>query len=376
MKKIMLLAGEISGDSHAARLVTAIKKAQPDADVFGMGGSRLAKAGCRIVQDIDGMSVIGLVEVIKKYGFFKRIFDRLIKTALTEKPDVIVLVDYPGFNIRFAKKIKKLLNVKIVYFIAPQLWAWGRNRAAVLRQLVDLMIVVLPFEKEFFEKEGIRRVEFCGHPIRGYLPLEKDRNTLRSEIGCGAEDFAVTLLPGSRKNEVKNFLPVMLEALGLCAGKIPGLKVYLGCAGKVVERLIEQIVDKSHIDIEVIDSAVYEHVSASDLVLVSSGTATLETGLMAIPMVIVYRVKFFTWLVARMLIRVKFIGLINILHNKKVVPELVQFDATPARVARQVLDFYNHPENLEQIRGELLRTKQILGDSEPENRAAKLILEL
>ena len=269
---------------------------------------------------------------------------------------------------------KALPGTRIVYYIAPQLWAWGRGRAKGLRRLVDTLIVILPFEKKFFEDQGFGRVAFCGHPMRDYLPLAASRKALRDDFSASPEnEFIVTLLPGSRLNEIERMLPVMLGGLCRVREEIPGLKVELGCAGYELRPTIERIASGSDIPVGIHEEKIYELIGASDLVLTSSGTATLETGLIGTPMMILYRVSFLTWLAGRLLVKIKNIGLINIVHGRTVCPEYIQFNLTPHNIASDVLELYRSPGTLAVMRRELGRTRDMLGPSGAQDKAGELI---
>ncbi len=370
MKRIMVLAGEPSGDRHAAALVEGLRAVRPGVEFFGMGGERMARAGVRLEADIEGMAVVGLVEVIRRYGFFRRRFRQLLDLAARERPDAVILVDYPGFNLRFARALKKRCAVPVIYYIAPQLWAWGRGRGRMMARLVDLLVVILPFEADFFRAQGLSRVFCCGHPALEYLPLQTSRDELRARLDVRG-GLVLTLLPGSRTGEVARHLPVLLDAADLARAEIPDLRVYVACAGEAVRAMTQEMCAGRPVRVET--GLTHELVTASDLVVAASGTATLETGIIGTPMIILYKVSFWTWLVARFLVSLPVIGLVNIVLGRRVAPEFIQFAATPERIAREVARLARDGQARGAMRAEFEGVRRLLGGPGASGRAARAV---
>ncbi|MCX6338768.1 MAG: lipid-A-disaccharide synthase [Candidatus Aureabacteria bacterium] len=336
---IVVVAGEVSGDKHAAKLIAEIRKREPRAEICAAGGDAMENAGARLLYNLVDMAVLGSVEVLRNYGTLRRIFYSLLAFIEKRKPDAVVLVDYPGFNIRLAKKIKqRRLPVRVIYYISPQVWAWGTRRKKTIRRNVDRMIVILPFEKEFYADTELP-VEFVGHPMLDDLKVETSREEFCRRTGVGPRARVVALLPGSRWNEVRRHLPVMLAAAALMKRTMPELQFIMSEPPSAFRRFIENAIARSAVHVGVIRESIYEVIHASDIVLVASGTATLETACVLKPMVIMYKVAWPTYLLARLLVKLPYIGLVNVIAGRKIMPEFIQRDATPARIAAAALDF-------------------------------------
>ncbi len=299
----------------------------------------MESAGAQLLYNLVDMAVLGSVEVLRNYGALRRIFYSLLAFIEERRPDAIVLVDYPGFNIRLAKKIKRRrLPVTVIYYISPQVWAWGMRRKRTICRNVDRMIVILPFEKEFYADTALQ-VEFVGHPMLDDLRVETGREELRRRMGMEPRARVVALLPGSRWNEIRRHLPVMLAAAALMRRAIPGLQFAMREPQAAFRTFVESTIASGAVPVKIVPESIYEIIHASDIVLVASGTATLETACMLKPMVIMYKVTWLTYLLGRMLVKLPYIGLVNVIAGKKIMPECIQRDATPERVAAAALDF-------------------------------------
>lgn len=372
-KTILIVAGELSGDLHAAGLVQRLKTLCPDCRFFGLGGRNMKAAGVDISFDLTSLAVVGFVEVLKHYALFKKIFDGILHKAGEEKPDAAILVDYPGFNLRLAKELKKM-GIPVVYFISPQVWAWGRERLAFIRETIGLMLVLFKFEETLYN-DGTFNVKFVGHPLLDTVRPTMSREDLLDSVGFNKQAPTIALLPGSREKEVSNHLPVMLEAAGKIHRAKPGAQ-FLICRSSTVTRLtLKSIIEKTSIDFpyKILDNETYNGVAASDMAIVASGTATLETAILSKPMVIIYKVTLATWLLAKLFVKIPDIGLVNVVAGKRIVPELVQFDATPGKIARTALEILNDPSKREKISVELSNLKNTLGSCGAYERAAEEI---
>ena len=369
--RVMIIAGETSGDLHAAHLVRSLKSHDHHIEIFGVGGKRMKEEGADIVCDIVDLAVVGFVEVLKNIGTFKKLFEKLLKLLETKRPDAVILVDYPGFNLRFAKKAKEK-NIPVIYYISPQIWAWGEKRIAEIKKCVDKMIVIFGFEEELYKQAGIK-VSFVGHPFLDIVkPAWKKEETIK-HLHAKHHSLKIALLPGSRAKEIERHLPIMLKACEKIREMLPDTEFILSRRKELDGSIYNKIIAGSPIKPHSLENRPYEIMGASDLVLVSSGSATLETAIMQKPMVIIYKTSFITWLLAKNLIKIPDIGLVNVVAGKRIVPELVQFEVTPSNLARESLNILNDKNLQEHIKKDLMKVKEKLGDSGAVDRAARLI---
>lgn len=373
-KKIMMIAGEASGDLHGSSLVLALKELEPGVKLIGMGGEKMVGAGLQSFQDIRELSVIGFFEILISLEKFKAAFNVLVGKLDSERPDCVVLIDYPEFNLRFAKEAKKR-GIPVVYYISPQIWAWRRGRVRTVRKFVDKMIVILGFEKEFYAKEGID-VEFVGHPLLDAVKPAFEKKEFLKRNGLDPAFKTIALLPGSRLTEVKRNLPVMLKAAKRIKDRFGDTQFIMAKPHGIEDSVYEKILGRSPIKPAVVEDYPYDCINAAELVVVASGTATIETAILEKPMLIIYRVSFFTWLVGKLLVKIPFIGLVNIVAGKQIVPELIQFDATPSKIASEVSSLLSSPEKMESMRMRLAAIKARLGEAGASKRAAEIILKM
>lgn len=361
---LFISTGDISGDNATARLLESLRK-KTDCEIahFGLGGEKLKALGQDQLASMDQIAVIGFWEVAKNYFFFRSLFYKTLEEIKKRKPDICLLVDYPGFNLRLAKEIKKL-NIPIVYYISPQVWAWGKKRIPAMRENIDLMLSILPFEKDFFDKNDIN-TEFVGH----YLTEDIPDNYLASEI---KENGHLALLPGSRKQEIEKMLTPMLDAARLIH-KRHRIKIVLAAIKGLYD--YESVVQKySDIDIEIVYNNSRKVLFDSKVVITASGTATLETGLIGRPMVIIYKTGFLTYQIAKRVVELDKIGLINLVHNQKVVPELIQNEASPKQIAFEIDKYLSDKNYFEKTKTELDKTVTLLGEGSASDNAADQIL--
>lgn len=371
-KRIMIVAGEASGDLHGAALVAAMKEGEDRLSFYGVGGDRMREAGVRLTARASDMAVVGLTEVVSRLGKILGVMRDLRRALREERPDLVILIDYPDFNLPLARAAKKE-GIKVFYYISPQVWAWRRGRVEQIKRYVDRMAVILPFEEEFYARHGLN-VHFVGHPL---LDLVKPRwgageAAERLKIPPGAP--TVALLPGSRMSEVRRLLPVMVEAADLLRRDFPKIRFLLPLAETIPEGYVQDLIKQRRVEIGVMKNCIYDCLALSDGAVVASGTATLETALMEVPMVIVYKVSPLTYTLGRILIRADCIGLANIIAGKKVVPELIQGEATGSRVADEVRGMLNDEEGRRRIKEELSHIRESLGRPGAAKRAAALAL--
>lgn len=372
-KNILVVAGEASGDLHAGHLVRQLKTIRPDLSFFGLGGKNMRDAGVKVASDLTELAVVGFFEILKNYGIFKKFFRGILERTDALKPEAAILVDYPGFNLRLAKELKKR-GVKVVYFISPQVWAWGKKRIAFIKRHVDLMLVLFKFEETLYS-DGRFNVKFVGHPLLDIVRPSSSRLRLLEEIGFKTQFKTIALLPGSREAEVRRHLGVMLEAARRIHAGATNTQFLVCRAGTLPRQLFKDTLDRTKIDFpyKILDNRTYDGLEASDFAIVASGTATLETAILNRPMIIIYKVATLTYLLARMCVKIPHIGLVNVVAGEKIVPELIQFEATGKKIAETALRLLGDKNALEKIHAELYALKNTLGIPGASARAASEI---
>ncbi|HUV50304.1 MAG TPA: lipid-A-disaccharide synthase [Anaerolineae bacterium] len=368
-KSVMIIAGEASGDIHGSRLVTAMHKRNSDLFFYGIGGRALRDVGVKILVDAEELSVIGITEVFSKLrDILKGI--RIAKRSLKRmRPDLLILIDFPDFNLHVAATAKKL-KIPVLYYISPQVWAWRPGRVSKIGKLVDHMAVILPFEQQFYRKHNVP-VTFVGHPL---LDNKHATDNICGNITTGAS--VIGLLPGSRDGEIARHLPVMLKAAGLIAKRAGKVKFIISIAPSIEREHIEDIVKnyKQKIDFDIIADSVDKVFRKCRLVVAASGTVTLEAAISGTPMLIIYKVSPISYWLGKIMIRIKNIGLVNLIAGREIVPELVQSKASPENIADTVLNMLNDASGLERLRKELLSVKDSLGGPGASERVAEIAL--
>ncbi len=370
-KKILIIAGEASGDLQASHLVKSLKSLNPHLEIFGLGGKNMKEAGVKIIYNMVDLAVVGFLEVIKHIGTFKAIFNSLVSILDTKKPDAVILVDYPGFNMRFAK-VAKSKNIPVIYYISPQIWAWGQERIEEIKKYVDKMIVIFGFEEKLYRSAGVK-VSFVGHPFLEIVKSSQKRETTLKHLHARHNTVKVALLPGSRAKEVERHLPVMLKACEMIKTYLPKSEFILSRRKELGKKTYNRTIRKSAIKPHSLENQPYEIMDAADLVIVSSGSATLETAIMEKPMIVIYKTSIVTWLLAKNLIKIPNIGLVNVVAEKKIVPELVQFGLTYSNLAEEALKILKDRKLRDGIKKDLRELKQKLGSPGACQRAAQII---
>jgi lipid-A-disaccharide synthase len=363
--ELAIVAGEVSGDIQAGRLIKEIKVISPDLKIWGICGPRMQGEGVEEISDITELAVVGFFEVIKNYGRIRKVFYKILDEIKKRKPNAVVLVDYPGFNLRLAKEIKKI-GIPVFYYISPQVWAWGKGRLKQIREYVSKMIVIFPFEKEFYEKENIP-VEFVGNPIIDVIENYKlNEENLKRELDVSSGEKLIGILPGSREKEILRHLPVFLET----AKKIKDAKFVIAAASENTYRLIDAVLGEEKCSFPVLLGRAYEIMNASDLVLTSSGTATVETACFETPMVVIYKLNWLSYFFIKLAADIKYIAMVNVIAGEKIVSEFVQNDANPSNIAKAAVGILENPVK---IKTELIKIKQKLGEKGAAKRAAEII---
>lgn len=373
--RVMIVAGEASGDLHGSYLVRAMKEINPSLSFYGIGGEKMREEGVRLLAESSDLAVMGLIEVFSRLKFILGVLNRLKKSFETERPDLLILIDYPGFNLALAKAAKKK-DIRVFYYISPKVWAWRKGRIKTIRRVVDRMALILPFEEDLYRQAGVRAT-FVGHPLLDEIAVTGTAGEIRDDLGLDAEKRTVALLPGSRESEVRQLLPEMVRAAKILTDRFASsIQFVLPVAHTLVPELIQGIVGPSGIPVRLVAGRTYETLSVSDAVIVASGTATLETALLVKPMVIVYKVSPLTFFLGKRVIRVKHVGLANIIAGRTVVPELIQQDFTAERVAHEVTRILTDPDVRVRMIKDLSEIRKSLGEAGASRRAARLACDM
>jgi len=372
-KKIFIVAGEASGDLHGADLSRALLTLDPEMTLMGMGGEQMRRAGVKLLVDAAELAGLGVTETVYRLAAGVRAFRKLRTALATEHPALLLLIDFPDFNFWLARASRRM-GIPVLYYISPQVWAWRRGRVQTLKRLVQRMVVIFPFEEALYRQAGVP-VTFVGHPMVDRLRDIPTREEARRQLGCDSSDLIVGLLPGSREGEIKYHLPVMKKAATQMAQAEPKVRFFLAVADVLPPRVVEMLFRESDSRIRAVQGQTYQVMRAADLVITASGTATLEAGLLGTPMVIVYRVSRLTWWAGRLFVDVPCIGMVNLVAGKLVVPELLQWDLTPERVARTSLELLQKPAALAAIRTALEDVRGKLGEEGASLRAAQEVLK-
>jgi len=369
---IIIIAGEDSGDLHGALLVQALKQLKPELTFSGLGGQKMQASGVNLYQDFTKMAVVGFVEVLKHYPEFKKIFDFILNKIKTVKPVAVILIDYPGFNLRIAKKLKNI-DTKVIYYISPQVWAWKKNRVYIIKEYVDRMLVLFKFEKDFYAKYGID-VDFVGHPLIDTVKVESSRNKVLTKVDLQDYKTTIGLLPGSRQKEIERHLPVMLQTAEILQKEFPMLQFLLIKAPSISRSTLLEMTEKIKLRIPIIEDNIYDAIGACDLCLVTSGTATLETAILEKPMVVMYKTSWITWMLAKMVVKIPHISLVNVVAQKEVVPEFIQNRATDQALADALKKIFTNEIRIATMKDQLREITESLGTGPSAFNAAKSIL--
>jgi lipid-A-disaccharide synthase len=361
---LFLSAGDPSGDIAGSHLIRELTSQNNSIKLFGLGGRRMKELGQEQLVESSRLAVLGFWEVAKKYLFFRRLMKNTVTAIKKNRPRIIVLIDYPGFNLRLAERIKPL-GIPIIYYISPQVWAWGSGRIRQIKRLVDLMLLILPFEKDLYDKAGINNL-FIGHYLLDDIAPELIKSPYNPDSNL------ITLLPGSRPQEVQRMLPTLLKAAEILSHRGQYKFIVAGVPGDID---YANYTKNSRVEIEVVSGKTRQLIADSRLVLTSSGTATLETGIIGRPMVIIYKTGLLTYLIARRLVKLDSIGLINITAGKKIVPELIQNEASPINIADEAGRFLNDSEYCQKTIAGLHGTTDLLGTSGAAQKVAMAIQE-
>jgi len=371
---ILFSAGESSGDQHAANLFLELKKHQPGIKGIGMGSVQMAAAGVKLDYDSANIGVIGVVEVLRHYGEIRRALKLMQQVVATEKPDLLVCVDYKEFNFKLARFAKQC-GVKVLFYVSPQVWAWRAGRVKKYGQVIDMMAVIFPFETAYYEAENVP-VRYVGHPSVDKVQPQLTTAEATAQFGLSVDRPVVGLLPGSRSNEIRRMLPTMLAAAGLLHQQNPDIQFILPQAPSIQDALLDSYLDNAQVKITVIKNQVYDAIACCSAVMTTSGTATLEIALLTVPMVIAYKLSPMTYWLGKRLVKIHFIGLPNIILGKAIIKELIQHEATPFHLAEEINRILTDSAYATKMRENLQQVKLQLGPGGGSKNMAQLVLQM
>jgi lipid-A-disaccharide synthase len=370
--RLMIVAGEPSGDAHAAALVNALQKKSSQIEYFGATGPLMRSAGVETVVNSDELAIMGILEVARVFPKFITAFRRLKAAAIERKPDAVILVDWPEFNLRLASSLHRR-GLKVIYYISPQLWAWRPRRINRIHRDVDLLLTILPFEAEWYKARGVDHVEFVGHPLAGEVKSRIDRNEFCQQHNLDPNKPIVVFLPGSRRKELQRILPPMAAAIGKLKSTHPEIQPVIVVAPSRTVEETKQILSSLN-SIRLVQGQTREALAASDAAAIASGTATLEGALLETPMVVVYKESAVNWHTLGRLITVPHYGLVNLVAGTQIATELMQTDLTPENLVQEIIKLLD-PKRNETAREEMRRVINLLGEAGASDRAADLILK-
>jgi lipid-A-disaccharide synthase len=365
-RKIFVSSGEPSGELYAALLVRELRGLLPPFEAFGLGGDALAGEGVRLIAHVRDLAVVGLLEVVRHIPRLRRIFHRALAEVDRERPDLAVLVDYAGFNLRLARKLHAR-GVPIVYYVSPQVWAWRQGRVRTIRETVRQMLVLFPFEPAFYARHQVAAV-FVGHPLVDRVEPCGDRKTARAALGLARERPLVALLPGSRRQEIRYNLPPLLGAVRRLQAVRPDLQFALAAAPNLDAAALRAMV--GDLPVTILAGRATELLGAADLAVLASGTATVEAALVGTPMIVVYRVSPVSYALGKRFVKVPHYAMVNLIAGRRLVPELIQHDLTPERVSHEVLSLLSNPAAMRDVEAGLAEVRSALGERGASRRAA------
>ncbi|MBI1921511.1 MAG: lipid-A-disaccharide synthase [Geobacter sp.] len=370
----MIVAGEASGDLHGANLVKEIHRLDPGISFVGIGGARMREAGVETVEDAAKMAVVGLVEVVAHFDVIYRAFTALKRILVEDPPDLLILIDYPDFNLRLAK-VAKSRGVKVLYYISPQVWAWRVGRVKKIARLVDHMAVVFPFEVPFYEKEGVP-VTFVGHPLVDQVHPTMQREEAMRAFGLDPARRTVGLFPGSRRSEIHHIFTIILDTAKLLSERYPDLQFVLPLASSLERSDLLPRIEAAGMDVSIVDGQSHDVANVCDAIVTVSGTVTLEIALIGTPMVIIYRVSPITYEIGKRLVRIDHAGICNIVAGERIVQELIQHDAEPGKIAEEIGRILGDRKYADGMRARLSQVREKLGKQGGSAEVARIALQM
>ncbi len=373
-KRVMIIAGEASGDSHAAKLVREVKAKNTDITFYGIGGKNMREAGVETLVDSAELAVVGLFEVLAHWNTISGALKKMQHLLRTEPPDLLVLTDYPEFNLRLAKTAKEC-GIKVLYYISPQVWAWRQKRVYKIRKLVDMMAVIFPFEETFYKKYDVP-VRFVGHPLVDEIHVSADQKNLRNEFLLDNEKPVIGLFPGSRHSEIKRLLPIIVDCAKQIIKEKPDTQFVVPVASTLKEEDILPYFKDVELDMRIISHRSHDVMSVCDAVITVSGTVTLELALLKKPMVVINKISKLSYFIVMRTLKLAHIALCNIVANKRVVPELIQNDATVEKISRALLNLLDNTEERNKIITEFDSIEEKLETKAAKTELSDLLIDM
>lgn len=375
--RFLLSCGEPSGDLYAGALTRELRAIAPGASVAGLGGPRFEEAGGTLLEDYRGLAVTGLTEVVAKLPKSQRTLSRLVQSARAERPDALIVIDFPDFNLRLAERVRTL-GVPIVYYISPQIWAWRAGRLAKIRRVADRVLLIFPFEEAFYRELGAPEgfAEFVGHPLVDLAKPKMDRRSFLRAVGLTEDAPTVAILPGSRPNELRRLLPDLMAASAIIRSRVPRAQFVIARAPYLDDELFAPVGASGVSPVAIVEDDTDTVLASADVVLTASGTATVQTALHDRPMVVVYRVSPMTYRLGRRLVKLDTFAMVNLIAGERVVPELIQDGFTPEAAAAEAVSMLTDPVRVQRIRAGLARVRERLGGPGASRRAAETILQV
>jgi lipid-A-disaccharide synthase len=372
-KRVLIIAGEASGDLYGGNLVKAIRTVDPSIYFLGVGGSHMKEAGVRLLRHAEEMAVVGLPGAKRLLTIFEAF--REVSASLTHwRPDLTILIDYPEFNLMVAGRAKRH-GIPVMYYVSPQIWAWRSGRINTIRSRVDRMVVILPFEEKLYQEAGVK-VSFVGHPLLDLIALEDEEGSPCRRYGKNGSSQLIGLLPGSRSSEVSRLLPVMLDMAAILLDMIPKVHFLVPLAPTISREQIAPYLKGRNLPLTVVTDSTHEVIRACEMIVAASGTVTLEAAIMGTPLVVVYKVNPLTYWLGKRLVKVNHVALANIIAGEIVAPELIQHEVTPERIARESMKIFNDHGRKEWIKRRLQDVREELGTPGASDKAAAIALEL
>ena len=372
-KKVLIIAGEASGDLYGGNLVKAMHAVDPSIYFLGVGGSHMDEAGVRLLRHAEEMAVVGLPGAKKLFAIFEA-FREVSASLIRWRPDLVILIDYPEFNLMVAGRAKRH-GIPVMYYVSPQIWAWRSGRINTIRGRVDRMVVILPFEEKLYQQAGIK-VSFVGHPLLDLIALEGTEGSLDRRYGKNGSRQLIGFLPGSRGSEVSRLLPVMLDTAAILVDMIPKVHFLVPLARTIRREQIRPYLNGRNLPLTVVADSTHEVIRACDLIVAASGTVTLEAAILGTPLVVVYKVNPLTYWLGKRLVKVNHVALANIIAGETVAPELIQHELTPEGIAREAMNIFNDDGRKEWIKKRLRDVREQLGAPGASGKAAAIALEL
>ncbi len=373
-KRVMIIAGEASGDMHAAKLVREVKEKNADIIFYGIGGKSMIEAGVETLVDSAELAVVGLFEVLAHWNTISGALKKMQHLLRTDPPDLLVLTDYPDFNLRLAKTAKEC-GIKVLFYISPQVWAWRQKRVFKIRKLVDMMAVVFPFEETFYKKYDVP-VRFVGHPLVDEIHVSADKNTLRNEFLLDNDKPVIGLFPGSRQSEIKRLLPIIVDSARLIIKEKPDAQFVIPVASTLKEEDILPYFKDIELDMRIISQRSHDVMQVCDTVITVSGTVTLELALLKIPMVVINKISKLSYFFVSKMLKIDHVALCNIVAGKRVVPELIQKNTTADKISNELLSLVDNVEKRNKIITEFSSLEEKLTNKETKIELSDLLIDM